>query len=86
MGNLLVIGLKGVREVEEPESEGRTGRHGVEEGFVESKVCLFCANATGKPHDLLGSEGVHLEAFGGKSGWVKSSWMGEFFNRRHHEG
>jgi hypothetical protein len=78
MGILLVIGLKGVREVEEPESEERAGHHGVEEGFVESKVCLFCANSTGQSHGLLGSEGVHLEPFGRKSGWVKSSWMGEF--------
>jgi hypothetical protein len=84
MGNLLVIGLKGGREVKEPESEERTGHHGVEE-FVESKVCLFCANSTGQPHGLLGSEGVYLEVFGGEV------WMGEEFldgrllKRRHQK-
>jgi hypothetical protein len=65
MGILLVIGLKGVREVEEPESEERAGHHGVEEGFVESKVCLFCAIRLASPTVCWGVKASIWNLLGG---------------------
>jgi hypothetical protein len=82
-GKLLVIGLKGAREVEEPESEERTGHQGVEE-FVQSKVCLFCANSTGQPHGLLESEGALLEAFRGEV-WMAEEFLDERILKRRHQ-